>query len=150
MKELRYIVSLLVILAVSTAGVLGNVITMAAAAPGKADAQNLRWKGKTVKIALSNSLTRFSPNIKSDSDVVGTVRRGLQAWSNAADIDLQLEFSDRQSVSANGPSGDGVSLITIAQTPENVLFFAKDSDAASAKTRIFSTERARSPRQTLS
>ncbi len=137
MKAIRNIVSTLLILAGLTASVLGNVISMAAAAPGQFDNQNLRWKGKTVRIALSNSLTRFSPNIKTDSDVVGTVRRSLQTWSNAADIDLQLEFADRQGVSPNGPAGDGVSLITIAQTPENILFFAKDYDSASAKTRIF-------------
>ena len=124
MKAVRTIIIMLLAFACSTASVLGNVTTMAAPAPGKADTQNLRWKGKTVRIAISNSLTRFSPNIKTDSDVLGAVRRSIQAWSNAADIDLQLEFSDRQSVSPNGPVGDGVSLITIAQTQENVLFFA--------------------------
>ena len=85
-------------------------------------------ESKTVRIAISSSLTRPSSNIKSDSDVLGAVRRSLQAWSDVADIDLQTEFSDRQSVSPAGPAGDGVSLITIAQTPENVLFFANDSD----------------------
>lgn len=137
MKAFRIAIIAMLVLTGSFTSVFGNVTTMATAAPGKADLQRLRWKGKTVKIAVSNSLTRFSPNIKSDSDVLAAIRRSLQAWTNAADIDLQLEFSDRQSVSPNGAAGDGVSLITIAQSPENVLFFANDADSASAKTRIF-------------
>jgi hypothetical protein len=137
MKAVRIITISFLIIAFSITGVLGNIAAIAAPTAGKIDSQNLRWKGKILRIAISNSLTRFSANIKSDSDVLGTVRRSLQAWSEAADIDLQLELSDRQSVSPNGLAGDGVSLITIAQTPENVLFFAKDYDTASAKTRIF-------------
>lgn len=134
MKVIRIAIIGILVLSCSFASVLGSVIT---AAPGKVEFQHLRWRSKTVKIAISSSLTRASSNIKTDSDVIGAIRRSLQAWSNAADLDLQTEFSDRQNVSPNGPAGDGVSLITIAQTPENVLFFAKDSDSASAKTRIF-------------
>ena len=70
------------------------------------------------------------------SDVDGAVHRSLDAWQNVADIEFQIENSDLQSVSPSG-TGDSVSLITIAQTPENLLFFSKDADSASAKTRIF-------------
>lgn len=101
------------------------------------DTQRLKWRNNVIRIAVSNSLTRVSSNIKTDSDVLGAIRRSLQTWSNAADVELQMELTDRQNVSPNGPSGDGVSLITVAQTPENVLFFSKDADLASAKTRIF-------------
>lgn len=135
--KLRILIIALFVLACSITSAFGNAVTAAAPAPAKIESQRLRWRGKTVKIVISNSLTRFSPNIKSDSDVLGAISRSLQTWSGAADIDLQLEFSDRQNVSPNGPAGDGVSLITIAQSPENVLFFSKDSDSASAKTRIF-------------
>ncbi len=134
MKAIRVAIIGILVLACSTASALGNVV---AAAPAKAELQHLRWKGKTVNIAISNSLTRSSSNIKIDSDVMGAIRRSFDAWSKAADIDLQMEFSERQSVSTAGVAGDGVSLITIAQSPENVLFFSKDSDSASAKTRIF-------------
>ncbi|MEP6787794.1 MAG: matrixin family metalloprotease, partial [Acidobacteriota bacterium] len=88
-------------------------------------------------IALSNSLTQPNSNIKADSDILGAVRRSLQTWQNAADVDLVLESSDRQSISPPGAAGDGVSLITAAQSPENVLLFSKNPQAASAKTRIF-------------
>jgi len=134
MKAVRIAIVGVLVLAVSFTSVWGSVIT---AAPAKVEFQHLRWKGNTIKIAISNSLTRPSSNIKTDSDVMGAVERSLKAWSRAANIDLQAEFSERQNVSPNGPFGDGVSLITIAQTPENVLFFAKDADSASAKTRIF-------------
>ncbi|MFN0279836.1 MAG: carboxypeptidase-like regulatory domain-containing protein [Pyrinomonadaceae bacterium] len=139
--KVRNVIIALIVFAGSVTSALGNAVTAAAPVPGKIESQRLRWKGKTVKIAISNSLTRFSPNIKTDSDVLGGIRRSFQAWTNAADIDLQLEFSDRQSVSPNGPAGDGISLITIAQSPDNVLFFSKDSDSASAKTRIFFNRR---------
>jgi len=121
-------------MSISAVSTLGNVVTMV---PGRADVQRLRWKGQIVKIAISNSLTRPSSNIKADSDVLGAVKRSIQAWSSLADIDIQEEFSDGQSVSPAGVAGDGVSLITIAQSPENVLFFANDADLASAKTRVF-------------
>lgn len=121
-------------MSVSTLGVMGNVVTLAA---GRADVQRLRWKGQSVRIAISSSLTRPSSNIKVDSDVLGAVKRSIQAWSAVADVDIQEEFSERQSVSPAGVAGDGISLITIAQSPENVLFFANDADLASAKTRVF-------------
>ena len=116
----------------------GNVFTSTlGAAPPKPDSPRLRWKGRTIKLAISNSLIRPSSNIKFDSDVMDAVLRSVQAWQNAADIEIVLEPSDRQSVSPSGLVGDGVSLITIAQTAENVLLFSKDPEAVSAKTRVF-------------
>jgi hypothetical protein len=140
MKPLQTIITAFLLLGLLSGASLAttNVATALVIAPqAKPEFQHLKWKNKTIKIAVSNSLTRFSSNIKSDSDVLGAIRRSLQAWSNVADVDLQFEISDRQSVSPSGPAGDGVSLITIAQTAENILFFSKDADSASAKTRIF-------------
>ena len=138
MRAFRFIFILVVLISVSSTGALANALTMV---PGRTDVQRLRWKGQAVKIAISNSLVRASSNIKADSDVLGALKRSIQAWSSAADIDIQTEFSDRQSVSPAGIAGDGVSLITIAQSPENVLFFANDADSVSAKTRIFYNRR---------
>ncbi len=134
MKACRIFIVFAVIFASSTSSVLGNVVP---AAFGKSEIQRFRWKNKTIKIAISSSLQRASSNIKSDSDVAGAIERSIKAWSSVADIEIQTEYSDRQSVSPSGAAGDGVSLITIAQTPENALFFSKDYDSASAKTRIF-------------
>jgi Matrixin len=136
------------ILAVSIAGsAFANVseseataTLAAAAAPAtvRQEAQRIRWKDHVVKIAVSSSLLRPNANIKSDSDVMGAIRRSFQAWQDVADVQFEIIWgSDKQSVSTAGPAGDGISLITIAASPENVLFFAKDAQTASAKTRGF-------------
>lgn len=103
--------------------------------------QDLRWRSGTVRLAVSVSLLRESANIKRDSDVAGALRRSLAAWSSVANVDFQLVNSEKLSVSPSGPAGDGVSLITIAQTPENVLLFAKDPENAAATTRVFYNRR---------
>jgi hypothetical protein len=100
------------------------------------DQQNLRWKARQIRISLSNSLTQPSFNIKPDSDVLGAVMRSLRAWEGAADIEFVTDISEKQGISPSA-SGDGVSLITIAQTPENVLLFSREPDRESAKTRVF-------------
>lgn len=109
----------------------------AAPVPGKPEPQRIRWKNQVIKIAISSSLTRSNPNIKVDSDVIAAIRGSLEAWQNVANIEFQLDFSDKQGVSPSGVAGDGVSLITIASTPENVLLFGKDAQTVSAKTRVF-------------
>ena len=96
---------------------------------GEAVPAELRWKAAgAIPIAVSASLLNESSNIKSDSDVAGAVRRSLETWEKFADIKFQRTDSEKQSVSPSGPSGDGVSLITVAQTPENALLFAKDAE----------------------
>ena len=107
-------------------------------APGKPDPQRVRWRDRTIKIAVSNSVLEPNSNIKMGSDVLGALQRSSLAWQAVADIEIQIEPSEKQSVSPSGSIGDGVSLITIAQTPENVLFFSKqDPQAESAWTRVF-------------
>jgi Matrixin len=134
MGRLRTTLAAVLLLVGLCGGALGSVVVSAA---GRAEFQRLRWKGRTVRIDISSSLTRPNTNIKYGSDVAGAIQRSVEAWQAAADIQLVTEPSDKQSVSPSGVTGDGTTLITIAQTPENVLFFAKDSDSASAKTRIF-------------
>jgi len=107
------------------------------AAPGTSEPLRLRWKGNVIKIAVSTSVTEPNANIKFDSDVFGAIRRSVDAWQAAADIQIEIERSDKQSLSPSGISGDGVSLITIAQSVENVLLFSKEPMAESAKTRVF-------------
>lgn len=107
------------------------------AAALRPDQPNLRWRGKQIRVALSDSLLQPTFNIKADSDVMGAVRRSFKAWEDVTDIEFILETSDKQGISPSGAVGDGISLITIAQTPENVLLFSSDPDKESAKTRIF-------------
>ena len=99
--------------------------------------KRLHWKNAPIPISLSNSLIKQNLNIKADSDVTGAVQRSLEAWEKAANIKFELVSSDQQSVSPSGKFGDGISLITIAQTSENLILFGSDTEAVSAKTRIF-------------
>lgn len=117
--------------------VAGAYGSAGAPVPGKPEPQRIRWKGQAIKVAISSSLTRSNPNIKFDSDVIAAIRRSFSAWQDVADIEFQIDFSDKQGVSPSGVAGDGVSLITIASTPENVLLFGKDAQTVSAKTRVF-------------
>ncbi len=101
------------------------------------ETKRLHWKGGVIPIALSTSLTKQNLNIKADSDVLGAVRRSLETWEKVANIKFEVTTSDNQSISPSGKSGDGVSLITIAQTTDNLMLFGSDSEAVSARTRIF-------------
>ena len=96
--------------------------------------KQIRWPGRSIKIAVSTSLTTPSPTIKGDSDVMGALRRALASWSRAANIVFVEVASKAQSVSPTG-KGDGVSLITIAPTTENVELFSQNN--ATARTRVF-------------
>ncbi len=97
----------------------------------------LHWKNRTIPIALSTSLAKQNLNVKADSNVLGAIQQSLETWEKAADIKFEIILTDKQSVSPSGKVGDGVSLITIAQTSENLLLFSGDTEEISARTRIF-------------
>jgi hypothetical protein len=99
----------------------------------------IKWPTHTIKIALSTSLVTQQSNIKPGSDVIGAVRRALAHWAEAANIRFIISSSNVQSISAQGTRGDGLSLITVAHTPENVAPFAGEDSEMAARTRIFST-----------
>lgn len=131
MRIMRYLLAI-----VLTWGILPSA---AAASTGAGDQMSLRWRLPVIRIAVSNSLYRPSSAIKTGSDVSGALKRSLAAWSGVADVEFVVSESDRQSISPSGAVGDGVSLITIAQTPDNVMLFSKDPNAESARTRVFYT-----------
>lgn len=97
----------------------------------------LRWRNGPIKIAISSSISSPNSSLKSDSDVVGALRRSLQKWEDVADVSFKLVTTDVQNVSPPGTAGDGVSVITIAPTSENVLMFGRSPGHASAVTRVF-------------
>jgi hypothetical protein len=106
------------------------------------DASNsaqIKWPSRTIKIALSISLTTPQTNIKPGSDVIGAAHRSLGHWAEAANIRFIEASSNVQSVSAPGTRGDGLSLITVAHTSENAAPFVGDASEMSGRTRIFST-----------
>lgn len=96
----------------------------------------LRWGRTTVELAVSSSFDQ-APNVKGRQDAFAAIERAARSWSRAAGVEIILTRSGEQSVSAPGPQGDGVSLITIAQTPENLILFAGANSQRPALTRIF-------------
>ncbi|HZN00577.1 MAG TPA: matrixin family metalloprotease, partial [Pyrinomonadaceae bacterium] len=101
--------------------------------PAAPQARKIRWPRKTIHVAFSTSLFFPGPNIKSDSDVVGAANRALNRWSSLTNINFVVTWSPLTSVSP-ADSGDGVSLLTIASTPENEKF---NSDSTTGRTRVF-------------
>lgn len=97
----------------------------------------LRWRTKVIPIAISTSLLRSAPNVKAGNDLIGALRRSLRAWEDAGGVEFRETFSERQNVSPQGVTGDGISLITIAPTAENSVLFGKTSDEVAATTRVF-------------
>jgi hypothetical protein len=95
--------------------------------------RKIRWPKKTIEVAFSNSLLSPGANIKADSDVVGAARRALTRWSSLSNINFIVTWSPSTSVSP-AEAGDGVSLLTIAATPENEAF---NSESTTGRTRVF-------------
>lgn len=95
--------------------------------------RRIRWPKKTIEVSFSTSLMVPGVNIKPDSDVIGAARRALARWSSLANIHFVVSWSSAASVSP-ADAGDGISLITIAETTENEAF---NSDTTAARTRVF-------------
>ncbi len=101
--------------------------------PAAQTSRRIRWPRKTIEVAFSTSMMLPGTNIKPDSDVVGAARRALARWSSLSNINFIVVWSASTSISpADG--GDGISLITIADTIENEAF---NSDTTAGRTRVF-------------
>ncbi len=135
-STLRFILVLAVFTAFSV-----SAMGSATLAAGETVPSRLKWKTREITIAVSVSLTRSSFNIIPGSDVDGAIRRSLDVWETAANIKFNLVNSDRLNVSPSGMHGDGVNLITVAQSPENILLFERDPEGISATTRVFYNKR---------
>ena len=101
--------------------------------PSAQTVRKIHWPRKTIEVALSNSLLAPGSNIKPDSDVVGAARRALLRWSSLSNINFIVTWSTATSISP-ADAGDGVSLLTIADTPENEAF---NSESTTGRTRVF-------------
>jgi predicted Zn-dependent protease len=100
----------------------------------------LRWKNGVIPVAISTSLTKSNPYIKSENDLSEAIKHSFEAWEKAANVRFEITTTDRQTISASGKTGDGVSLVTIAPTPENLLLFGGNDDVSeetAARTRTF-------------
>lgn len=101
--------------------------------PTAQTARKIKWPRKTIQVAFSTSLMSPGANIKPDSDVVGAARRALIRWSSLSNINFVVTWSQATSISP-ADAGDGISLLTIATTPENEAF---NSAATTGRTRVF-------------
>lgn len=102
----------------------------------KAKTLRLHWKSDLIRIELSTSLSTELPLVRSNESLPAIVGRSLDHWKEIANVDFEIAYTDAADVSPAGLRGDGVNLITIASSPDNILFFDGESDTA-AKTRIF-------------
>jgi hypothetical protein len=96
----------------------------------------LKWPTTTITVAFSTSLSSPGPNIKPGSDVVGAARRALAHWSAVSNIRFIETSSTAQSISPLN-TGDGVSLITVADTASNRLLFPAPPAVVTGRTRVF-------------
>ena len=101
--------------------------------PSPQPIKRIRWPKRTIEVAFSNSLLSPGANIKPDSDVVGAAKRAFARWSSLANINFVVTWTSTTSVSP-AEGGDGISLLTIADTFENEQF---NSDSTTARTRVF-------------
>lgn len=99
----------------------------------------LHWKSPVIPIAVSSAFIKQTPGIKAETDALDVVRRSFDSWEKAANVRFELKIVDLYSVSPVGRTGDGVNLVTIAQTPENLLLFSGSVEEISARTRTFHT-----------
>jgi hypothetical protein len=95
--------------------------------------RKIRWPRKTIQVSLSTSLLSPGANIKADSDVVGAARRALSRWASLSNITFVVTWSSATSISP-ADAGDGISLLTIASTPENDVF---NFETTTGRTRVF-------------
>jgi len=102
-----------------------------------ASASKYRWRKSSITISVSSSITSNTANIAAGADISGAVDRSMLSWQQAAAVMLKRVSSLEQSVSPSGNQGDGISLLTIAATAENVAMFPNGLNDATARTRIF-------------
>lgn len=102
-----------------------------------AKTNRLHWRKGKIQIALSTSMTAQNSGILPQNDVEDAVRRSLKTWEAVANVKFELVLTDKQTVSPSGNIGDGVSLITVAPTAENLVLFGNTIDEISAQTRTF-------------
>lgn len=138
MQKFRKLTLTAVLVLVHAAASFGTSFESSAERPD----QPLRWRSKVVPIAISSSLLRSAPNVRSGTDIEAALRRSLKTWEEVSGIEFRVTYTDRQSVSAQ-TTGDGISLVTIAATAENVLLFSKNALEVAATTRVYYDGRGR-------
>lgn len=100
-------------------------------------ASNLRWREKKITVSISNSIPAVLGGSISKKDFENSVRENFGTWARATGIEVVFRSVGTSSISAKESGGDGVSLVTIAPTTENLLLFGERNTSKSAVTRLF-------------
>jgi hypothetical protein len=129
----RWTASLILIVLMLGIGVPGRPYTLQNT--GVAANIQIKWVSRQITVGFSNSLRSPPSNIKAGSDIIGAANRALARWSQAAPISFIVSPTNKQSVSPGDTSGDGITVITVANTSENLALF-QGSDRP-ARTRVF-------------
>ncbi|MCM3870367.1 MAG: DUF4214 domain-containing protein [Pyrinomonadaceae bacterium] len=134
MRPLNSILAVLILVSITPVRPLASDFPDLPDFAGRPAQQRTRWSAKTVQVSLSTSLNSPSSAMTPDSDIVGAVHRALSRWSTAANIKFDEVSSKVQAISPAN-AGDGISLITIAETPENLSILGSGQNPA--RTRVF-------------
>jgi hypothetical protein len=130
MRRIAAIAALLAVVLGSTPPVRSYTVQLA----DPSGELQIKWSRRRIPVALSSSLTSPGAEIKPGSDVLGALHRAMARWSSVANIQFVEVQSKAQSISP-ASAGDGVSLITIADTPENNALFSGPNNTG--RTRVF-------------
>ncbi|MDQ3666437.1 MAG: DUF4214 domain-containing protein [Acidobacteriota bacterium] len=134
MRPLNSILAVLLLACISPVRPLASDFSDLLDFAGSPAPQRTKWSTRTIQVSLSTSLSSPASAIAPDSDIVGAVHRALSRWSTAANIRFVVGSSQVQSISPVS-GGDGISLITIAETTENLAIFGRGHNPA--RTRVF-------------
>ncbi len=133
---MRIIVRYLAVVVVFAAAITTSIASEIAAGAGSRSAAN-RWRSGRISIAISRSLLTSTSNFKAGTDVESALKKAIAHWESVANVHFSVSESRRRNASPAGARGDGESLITIAQTGENLSLFQPGDTSVSAKTRVF-------------
>jgi hypothetical protein len=97
----------------------------------------IRWKSGKIRVALSESLKLRSANGALDLSFINAIKNSLRTWEAAGNIEFVETWSSEVSGSRSGKPGDGINLITIAPTSENLSLFEENPFETSSRTKVY-------------
>ncbi len=99
--------------------------------------QNLKWRKKRIAVSISNVFPEVLNGSFSRNDFENAVRESFESWSRETDIEFSFKKVPNSNISGKKSGGDGISLVTIAPTSDNLLLFGEKDTNKSAVTRLF-------------
>lgn len=139
MKRLLHLILTLALCVLTGTHVLGSYVYSSA----DRGVDQIKWVKKSIRVAVSTSLSDKAPNIKTGNDISGALKRSFSVWEEALGVRFVLVSSEAVNVSPSGNSGDGISLITAEPSAENLQIFGGEAATMPAATRIFFDRRGR-------